>query len=55
MTATTSELTGTGSLTRFVLRRDRVRIAVWIVAIVLWCGFSLWLFRGRKSGGDTTE
>jgi ABC-2 type transport system permease protein len=30
-----STLTGTGALTRFALRRDRVRIAVWIAAIVL--------------------
>jgi ABC-2 type transport system permease protein len=29
------ELTGTWTLTRFVLRRDRVRIAVWIVAIAV--------------------
>ena len=29
------ELTGTGTLTRFVVRRDRVRIAVWIVAIAV--------------------
>jgi ABC-2 type transport system permease protein len=29
------ELTATGSLTRFVLRRDRVRIAVWVMAIAL--------------------
>jgi ABC-2 type transport system permease protein len=30
-----STLTGTAALTRFALRRDRVRIAVWIAAIVL--------------------
>ncbi len=30
-----SELTGTATLTRFILRRDRVRILVWVVAIVL--------------------
>jgi ABC-2 type transport system permease protein len=29
------DLTGTATLTRFVLRRDRVRIGVWIAAIVL--------------------
>lgn len=29
----TSDLTGAGALTRFVLRRDRVRILVWVVAI----------------------
>lgn len=30
-----TELTGTAALTRFALRRDRVRILVWIFAIVL--------------------
>jgi ABC-2 type transport system permease protein len=30
-----NELTGTATLTRFALRRDRVRILVWILAIVL--------------------
>jgi ABC-2 type transport system permease protein len=30
-----TELTGTVTLTRFILRRDRVRILVWIVATVL--------------------
>ena len=34
MTTTTQELAGTRALTRFVLRRDRVRIVVWIAAIV---------------------
>ncbi len=34
MTATGSELTGVAPLTRFVLRRDRVRIVVWIGAII---------------------
>ncbi len=32
--ATTTELTGTRSLTRFVVHRDRLRIVVWIVSIV---------------------
>ncbi len=32
---TPGEFTGTARLTGFVLRRDRVRIAVWIVSIVL--------------------
>ena len=30
-----SPLTGTGGLLRFLLRRDRVRVAVWVAAIVL--------------------
>ncbi len=34
MTATTIGLARTGSLTRFVLRRDRVRIVIWIVSVV---------------------
>lgn len=29
------DLTGTAALTRFILRRDRVRIAVWVASIVL--------------------
>lgn len=35
MTATDLPLTGTGPLTRFTLRRDRVRIVVWVGAILL--------------------
>lgn len=35
MTTLAPELVGTGALTRFALRRDRVRIAVWIIAILL--------------------
>jgi ABC-2 type transport system permease protein len=35
MSVLARELTGTGTLVRFVLRRDRLRIAVWIGAIVL--------------------
>ncbi len=35
MTGTRDSFTATGSLTRFDLRRDRLRIVVWIVAIVL--------------------
>ena len=31
----TAELTGTGTLLRFVLRRDRVRLAVWTASVVL--------------------
>ena len=31
----TAAFTGAGPLTRFTVRRDRVRIAVWIAAIVL--------------------
>ena len=31
----TTALTGTAALARFILRRDRIRIAVWIVAIVI--------------------
>ncbi|MFI5052755.1 MAG: ABC transporter permease [Acidimicrobiia bacterium] len=34
-TSTSSELTGTASLTRFVLRRDWLRILIWIAAIVV--------------------
>ncbi|GHB32073.1 ABC transporter membrane-spanning protein [Streptomyces umbrinus] len=34
-TSTATELTGTVTLTRLVLRRDRVRILVWIVALPL--------------------
>ena len=34
MTATSSELAGTRALTRFILRRDRVRIVIWIASIV---------------------
>ena len=34
MTAIASDLTGTRALVGFVLRRDRVRIAIWIVSIV---------------------
>jgi ABC-2 type transport system permease protein len=30
-----TELTGVGTLTRFILRRDRVRILVWVVGIAL--------------------
>jgi polyether ionophore transport system permease protein len=30
-----SSFTGTADLTRFALRRDRVRIAVWVIAIVV--------------------
>jgi hypothetical protein len=33
ISATTLEATGTASLTRFVLRRDRIRIVIWIAAI----------------------
>src|SRR5699024_12121175 len=29
-----SAFTGTGTLVRFVLRRDRVRLSVWILALV---------------------
>ncbi|MFY7068791.1 ABC transporter permease [Nocardiopsis changdeensis] len=29
-----SALTGTGTLTRFILRRDRIRMSVWVVALV---------------------
>jgi ABC-2 type transport system permease protein len=29
-------LTGTGTLARFVLRRDRIRIPVWVGALTLW-------------------
>jgi ABC-2 type transport system permease protein len=35
VTATDASFTGVGSLTGFVLRRDRVRIVVWVAAIVL--------------------
>lgn len=34
MTTGTTDLTGTASLTRFVVRRDRVRIVIWIAAII---------------------
>ena len=34
MTAVMTALTGTVELTRFILLRDRIRILVWIVAIV---------------------
>jgi ABC-2 type transport system permease protein len=30
-----TSLTGTGTLVRFILRRDRIRIPVWIVAILI--------------------
>ena len=29
-----TSLTGTAALTRFILRRDRLRILIWIVALV---------------------
>lgn len=35
----TSNLTGTGRLLRFVLRRDRVRLAVWTASVVLLHGY----------------
>ncbi|MFE7167775.1 ABC transporter permease [Streptomyces sp. NPDC057616] len=35
MNARAVELTGTGTLTRFLLRRERVRIALWVVAVPL--------------------
>ena len=35
MSVATAELVGTGPLTRFTLRRDRIRIVIWIVAILL--------------------
>ena len=35
MSVATTEVFGTGPLTRFTFRRDRVRIAIWIVAILL--------------------
>ncbi len=35
MTTTTQELAGTRALTRFALRRDRVRIVIWIAGIVV--------------------
>lgn len=35
MTAIATELTGTGSLIRFAARRERVRIVVWVAAILL--------------------
>jgi len=34
VSATRSTLTGTGSLVRLILRRDRIRLPVWIVAIL---------------------
>ena len=33
MTSTATDLTGTAILTRFIVRRDRVRIVVWVASI----------------------
>jgi ABC-2 type transport system permease protein len=35
VTAVAGELAGAGALTRFAIRRDRVRIAVWVISILL--------------------
>src|SRR5699024_2783189 len=58
-TATTSSgsaLTGTGTLLRFMLRRDRVRLPVWLVAISVFVPYFFTafqrLFPSQEALGD---
>ncbi len=44
--AATIDLTGTTRLVRFVVRRDRVRIVIWIVAIVVLVGATVASIKG---------
>jgi ABC-2 type transport system permease protein len=46
VTATTAQATGTGSLIRFTVRRDRVRMVVWVVAILLLVGSTVASIKG---------